>query len=199
MRPFEEITRALAPAVLDPAWKAGRLTRASTILAWLRADEAGGWFYHRQDPATTRPEPAAGPPAGPDLADAATAVFLRFYASHGEEPDRVSRVRDLLARVISRGCEDPGVVELWAEGQASGGRPADLAAAISACDRALALRPDPSAAAWESLALLRNHLAGRLGRIVEQKRINPDGTVEIVRRHHPGASAHRRPLRFVRA
>lgn len=198
--PRDELARGLAPAVLDPAWKDGKLTRASTLLAWLRPDKVGGWFYHRQDPATTKAEPAAGPPAGQALADAATASFLRNYRTHGEEPDRVSRVRDQLARVVALGCANPAVIEMWVEGQASMGRVADLTAAIAECDRVLALRPQPSDMAWESLAVLRNHLAGRLTRLGERRRITPEGTIEVVRRHHPGAAAHRiRPLRFVRA
>ncbi len=199
--PRFELARGLASGALDPKWKDGRLTKESTMLAWLRADEHGGWFYHRGDPATTVVSNRAGTPAGPVLADAVTTILLRGYRTVGEEPDRVARVRDQLARVVAAGCTDPLVAEMWVWRLATAGRPADLEAAIAACDAALGNRPAGAVeAAWPALEVVRAQLAGRLGRIKTRERITPEGTVEVVRIHHPGAMARRiRPLRFVRA
>jgi len=55
--------------------------------------------------------------------------------------------------------------------------------------------------AWAGRALARDQFAGRsLGLIAEGARIRPDGTVEVVRPHRPGARPRRKPeLRFSRA
>ncbi len=51
-----------------------------------------------------------------------------------------------------------------------------------------------------SLAVLRDHLAGGVGRVTERKSIRHVGTLELVPFHQPGASARRvRPMRFIRA
>jgi Nucleotidyltransferase domain len=66
-------------------------------------------------------------------------------------------------------------------------------------DARLAVRPDPSDSAWASLAVARDQFAARLTRMVERKRINKDGAIELMRWRHPGPRARRvRPMRFVR-
>lgn len=169
------------------------------MLAWLREDQLGGWFYHRRDIAPTRGNWKGGPPAGPLLADATTAVLLRNYASRGDDNDRSSRSRDQLLRVLAMGCADPTLIELDAEHIAAPGREGDLAAAIAQCDAAIANKPRRGDSGWASLMATRDLLAGRHDRIKERKKIEQDGTVVIERRHTPGAKAHRiRPLRFIR-
>jgi DNA polymerase III epsilon subunit-like protein len=196
--PRDELARALAPAVLDPKWENGRMTRGSTLLAWLRPDDRAGWFYHHLDPASPNTTSRGGTHAGPLLADATTALLIRLFALDGDEPDRVARARDQVRRMIDKGCADPVLTEMNAWNQAASGRPEHLAATIAECDRALELRPDPGDSAWLSLAVTRDHLAGRLARLLGPQRIADDGSVVPVRRHHPGAKAHRvRPLRFV--
>ena len=194
--PRAELLRAVAPAVLDPRWTAGRLTKGSTFLAWVRSDEIGGWFSHHPDDRRTN---KGGASAGPLLADAVTAAMLRGYATHGEEPDRIRRVRDEVTRSVDLGNEDPWLIEQWAERLATGGRDEDLASAVAACDAAIARRPDPPDSAWISLGVAREALASRLARMRSRRVIREDGTVEIIRPRNPGLSGRRaRPLRFVR-
>ena len=195
--PRTELARAFAPAVLDPRWEQGKLTRGSTLLAWLRYDERAGWFFHRQESA--RALNRSGAPAGPALADAASALLVRAYGLWGNEPDRAARSRELLRRLIEDyGCSDPALLEMWAWRAATGGRPDDLRAAVEVCDRGIALRPEHGDAAWDALQNTRNHLAGRLGRMQNRQVIDEFGAVTNVRRHHPGDHARRRrPLRFV--
>ena len=197
--PRYELVRAVAPAVLDPKWDDGRLTKQSTMLAWLRDDDKAGWFYHRQDHGSRGAAFAkGGPPAGPLLADAATAVLLRHYAARSDDGERASRVRQQLARVLAMGCADPTLIELDAEYLAAPGRADDLDAAIAQCNAAIANRPPQGDSGWTSLVATRDLLVGRRDRFRERKRIKKDGTVVIEPPHHPGASAHRtRPLRFV--
>lgn len=197
--PRYELVRAVAPAVLDPKWQDGRLTRQTITMAWLREDQTGGWFYHRQDHASSGPAFArGGAPAGQVLADAATAALLRQYAARGEDGERVSQARQQIGRVLALGCADPSLIELDAGYLAAPGREDDLTAAINECDAAIANRPTHGDAAWASLEAARDLFVGRLNRIQERRIITPDGEIIPVRRHHPGASARRtRPLRFV--
>jgi hypothetical protein len=102
--PRVELLRAIAPAVLDPKWEHGKLTRGSTFMAWLRYDGAGGWFYHSSEPGTAPRYSRGGVHAGRILADATLAIMFRAYLLHGEEPDRGARVRDELARAVGLGC-----------------------------------------------------------------------------------------------
>ena len=193
--PRVELLRAIAPAVLDPRWEDGKLTRGSTFMAWWRYDEAGGWFFHGSEGGSSR----GGVRAGRVLADATLAIMFRGYLAYGEEADRASRVRDELARAMAFGCEDPALVEMWADRLATGGRIEDIRDAHAACDARLATRPDPSDSAWASLAVTRDQFAARLTRMVERKRIDKDGNVEQMRWRHPGPRARRvRPMRFVR-
>lgn len=196
--PALELARTLAPAVLDPMWKEGRLTRGSTFLAWIRHDERAGWFYHRLDPSSRDTTSRGGVHAGPVLADAATAVLIHAYSLYGDENDRTARARAQVRRMIDAGCADPALVEMAAWLDALGGRPVDLEAAIAASNRALALAPAHGDSAWASLEIARDNLAGRLERMLDRQEIAPDGSVRPIRRHHPGARARRvRPLRFV--
>jgi len=113
--------------------------------------------------------------------------------------DRAARVRGELARAVGLGCEDPALVEMWADRLATGGRIEDIREAHAACEALLAARPDPSDSAWTSLAVTRDQLAARLTRMVERKRINKDGVIELMRWRHPGPRSRRvRPMRFVR-
>lgn len=197
--PRTELVRAVAPAVLDPVWDHGRLTKGSTLLAWFRPNEAGGWFYHQREPGTTPYWPRGGMKAGRVLADATLALMLRAYRMCGEEPNRFSEVQDEITRAIEMGCEDPALVEMWVERLATGGRLDDLREALAACEASLANRPDPSDSAWASLGTTADQIGTRITRMVERKRIAPDGTVEVLRWRNPGPAARRyRPLRFVR-
>ena len=196
--PRDELLRSVAPAVLDPKWEKGRLTRETMTTAWLRDDETAGWFYHRQDHGSSGAMFArGGPPAGPLLADAATAALLRHYGNRGDDGERVAQARQQLARVLALGCADPSLIELDATYIAAPGRVADLDAALAQCDAALANRPQVGDSGWASLAATRALLAGRRDRFGKRRVITEDGEVLVVKPHHPGANAHRtRPLRF---
>lgn len=198
--PRDAFLRVVARAVLDATWEKGRLTRGSTLMAWLRPDGNGGWRYHRQAPDAPMSHSrraAGGTPAGPLLADAVIALMLAAYPMLGEEPDRQARARDLLPRVIADDCRDPGIWETWARIHATGGRQEVLEAAIALCDHALGWEPkqttDP---AWASLALTREQFAGRLSR-VRERRVIKDGQSVPLRRRRP-ADPRTRPMRFVR-
>jgi len=186
-----ELVRALAPGVLDPKWDKGRLPRETITTAWLRDDETAGWFYHGLDASSSGATSArGGPPAGPLLADAATAALLLHYSSRGDDGERVAQARQQLARVLALGCADPSLIELDVECLAAPGRLADLDAAIAQCDAALANRPTHGDSAWTSLAATRDLLAGRRDRLCDRKRITKDGEIVIEKPHHPGANAH---------
>jgi DNA polymerase III epsilon subunit-like protein len=202
--PRDEIVRAIAPAVMDPIWKKGRLTRTTTTNAWLHAHDKGGWQYHRQDPFIYRSGSVTskgGLPAGPVLADAAMAVMVKSYPVWGEEPDRVARSRDALATLIRRDAQDPALHELWAQLMATPGRVPDLVDAIAVADRALAWRPEVTTdSAWASLELFRDHLRGRLARRRDPVRFDEKGNLVAVRRHSAGDKAKRPAVfRFLRS
>lgn len=201
--PRDALARALAPAVLNPTWEGGRMSRGSVIQGFLTTRGRGGWLYHRLDGGaglTQRQIAKGGYPAGPELAGATTALGLRAYRLWGEETDRSGRVTDLVPRFVALGCHDPELVEIWARLLTQSSRQVDLEKAIEVSDAALAHRPsDSTDEAWASLDLLRQQLAGRLSRIVEPVRII-DGKPQQIRRHASGHRAKRPPaFRFLRA
>ncbi len=95
------------------------------------------------------------------LADAALRACLEFHRANG---DRLTA--SLLAEQVwqQTRCLDPAVTEVRASTIASGGRPADLAAAIEACHLALATRGRSTDPAWTSLETRAAQLAARARR-----------------------------------
>jgi hypothetical protein len=95
------------------------------------------------------------------LADAALRACLEFHRSNG---DRLTAA--LLAEQVwqQTRCADPAVAEVRASTIASGGRPADLAAALQACQVALAKRGRSTDPAWTSLETRAAQLAARARR-----------------------------------
>lgn len=128
----DHLLRAFALPVLDPIFRNGLLTRESTTGAWIGLDKPGGWRYHHQafDAAPTGWQMSrAGRPAGPLMADAVSALLLRAFPIYGDQPDRGLKAQDLVARVVSEGCEDPIAWEMLANQEETAGRAADLTAA----------------------------------------------------------------------
>lgn len=194
--PRDTFARTIARAVLDAEWKGG-LMKEEVLRAWGAGHGVGGYYYHRTDAAqmSQSQKAAGGPPAGPQLADATTALLVTAYPAFGDAPDRVARARELLARAVREGCGDPALWEAWARLLAEGGRAPDLERAIAACDQELDRRPayttDP---AWASLALTRDQLASRLERIGERTAVKNGATIVV--RRHAARNPRTRPLRF---
>jgi hypothetical protein len=185
--PRDELTRRMAPAMLDPVWERGVMLKGFSISAWLPAtDTRAGWFSHRREGSLLSSHQLRG---GVELADAALAFLLRTYRIYGQEKDAQIRVVFHLTRVIRAGCLDPSVTEMWAWELSRPGRAGDLRAAVEACELALTGKPpDTTASAWRSLGLTRDNLVARLLRMERGP----------ASRHHPGDAAKRtRPLRFV--
>lgn len=95
------------------------------------------------------------------LADAALRACLEFHRTSG---DRLTA--SLLAKQVwqQTRCLDPAVTEVCASTIASGGRPADLAAALDACHLALVGRGRSTDPAWTSLETRAAQLAARARR-----------------------------------
>jgi hypothetical protein len=95
------------------------------------------------------------------LADAALRACLGFHRSNG---DRLTAA--LLAEQVwqQTRCADPAVTVWAASTIASGGRPADLAAALDACHLAPTKRGRSTDPAWTSLETRAAQLAARARR-----------------------------------
>ncbi len=99
--------------------------------------------------------------SAPELADAALRVCLEF---HRAKRDRVTAA--LLAEQVWRTarCSDPAITEVRVRTIASGGRQADLAAALRVCHAVLRTRAGSTDPAWASLETRTAQIAARARR-----------------------------------
>ena len=98
----------------------------------------------------------------PALADAGLRAACAFWREQSE-PETALAVADQAWR--QGGCRDPEIAVTRAMRTAAAGRPADIAAAIADCHKALALRARSTDPAWDRLESMVAALDGRLARL----------------------------------
>ena len=124
--------------------------------------------------------------SAPALADAVLRLCLDFHRS---KHDRLTAA--LLAEQVWRtaGCSDPAITEVRVRTIASGGRPADLAAALGVCHAVLANRAGSTDSGWTSLETTSSQLAALQRRRSTGVAVSHGPVCSRDRRASPGSCA----------
>ena len=127
-------------------------------------------------------------------------VALRLVATYWRKKGQTVRADQLAGLAWRTGCRDPQIVEWHAMSLAAGGRDADLLAALAVIEPTLALRSGSTDVAWDSLAVRKLLIEGRLERrrVRESGELDADGKPVPVRRHTPASPRRIWPARFLR-